>query len=110
MRQVQRCNERYMPLSKRFNRYRKDLGVHEQDEGKRQSRVDFHSFRRWLITKADQADIPPHIIEIEGGNEHHVHAMGCAEEHLFCEWFAKGTGSNHDNGFVKGYCRVDLLR
>jgi integrase len=65
-----------MPLSKRFNRYRKDLGVHKQDEGKRQSRVDFHSFRRWFITMAEQADIPPHIIESVVGHKRQGMTLG----------------------------------
>jgi hypothetical protein len=44
--------ERSMSVSKRFGHYRQRLGVHEAIEGRRQSRVDFHSFRRWFITKA----------------------------------------------------------
>jgi site-specific recombinase XerC len=41
--------------SKRFTTYRRKLGINDQREGKRQSLADFHSFRRWFITKADQA-------------------------------------------------------
>jgi integrase len=44
--------ERSMSVSKRFGRYRQQIGVHGTIEGRRQSRVDFHSFRRWFITKA----------------------------------------------------------
>lgn len=58
-----RESERYMPLSKRFDRHRRRLGVHERPEGQRQSRVDFHSFRRWFVTKAERANVPPHIIQ-----------------------------------------------
>lgn len=50
--------ERSMPWVKAFGRYRQSLGVHEQEDGKRQARTDFHSFRRWFVTKAEQAGIP----------------------------------------------------
>jgi integrase len=46
---------RSMAFSKRFATYRKKLGVHEVIEGKRRSLVNFHSFRRWFATKAEQA-------------------------------------------------------
>lgn len=54
--------ERSMPWVKAFGRYRQSLGVHEREEGKRQARTDFHSFRRWFITKAEQAGIPKDTI------------------------------------------------
>lgn len=38
------------PLGKLFTRYRRGLGI--QDGEGRRSRVNFHSFRRWFITKA----------------------------------------------------------
>jgi integrase len=44
--------ERSMPASKRFGRYRKAVGVDERPEGRRSSRVDFHSLRRWFTTTA----------------------------------------------------------
>lgn len=47
--------ERSMPASKRFGRYRSRVGVTDKAEGVRQDRVDFHSFRRWFVTKARQA-------------------------------------------------------
>jgi hypothetical protein len=43
--------------------------VHERAEGQRQSRIDFHSFRRWFITAAEQASQPPHIISGVVGHE-----------------------------------------
>jgi integrase len=46
---------RSMSFSKRFATYRRRCGVDEVPEGKRRSLVNFHSFRRWFITKADQA-------------------------------------------------------
>lgn len=60
--------EAYMPLSKRFGRHRERLGVHEKPEGQRQSNIDFHSFRRWFITKAEQAGVPPNIISTVVGH------------------------------------------
>lgn len=50
------------------DRHRERLGVHEKPEGQRQSNIDFHSFRRWFITKAEQAGIPPNIISMVVGH------------------------------------------
>ena len=36
---------------RRLPRTRRDLGVDEVIAGARQSRIDFHSFRRWFIRK-----------------------------------------------------------
>jgi integrase len=47
--------ERSMPASKRFGHYRRRVGVHEREPGRRQSNVDFHSFRRWFVTQARNA-------------------------------------------------------
>jgi integrase len=59
--------ERSMPISKRFGHYRRSVGVHEKREGQRRSLVNFHSFRRWFITKAEQAGQPePTIRAIVG--------------------------------------------
>ena len=57
-----------MAASKRFGYYRQRLGVHERKEGQAQSRVNFHSWRRWFITKAEQAGQPPHIFEAVVGH------------------------------------------
>lgn len=63
--------DRGMAASKRFGHYRKRLGVHETIAGHRHSRVDFHSLRRWFITKAragfDQAVVAA-IVGHEVGN------------------------------------------
>lgn len=48
--------------SERFTQYRRDIGIDERAEGQRQSDVDFHSFRRWFITKAEVAGQLPHLI------------------------------------------------
>ena len=47
--------------SERFTEYRRSCGVDERLPGQRQSNVDFHSFRRWFATKAEQASQPPHV-------------------------------------------------
>jgi site-specific recombinase XerD len=54
---------RSMAVSKRFATYRRGMGVDEMIEGKRRSLVNFHSFRRWFITKADQAGCRKEDIE-----------------------------------------------
>lgn len=41
--------------SERFTAYRRTLGIEERKPGQRQSNVDFHSFRRWFVTAAEQA-------------------------------------------------------
>jgi site-specific recombinase XerD len=64
-----RESERYMPVSKYFGRYRQDLGVHEKDEGQRQSRVDFHSFRRWFVTKVQRTNMPRDVIKAIVGHK-----------------------------------------
>lgn len=40
---------------KKFNAYRKKLGIDERKEGQRQSGVDLHSMRRWFIATATEA-------------------------------------------------------
>ena len=61
--------ERSGAVSKRFNRYRQDVGVHEREEGRRRSRVNFHSFRRWFSTRAVAAGEEPRIIEAVIGHK-----------------------------------------
>lgn len=47
--------ERGHSVTKRFVTVRRKLGVDDRVEGQRQSRIDFHSFRRWFIRKAIDA-------------------------------------------------------
>jgi integrase len=54
--------------SERFTAYRRSVGVDERVEGQRQSNVDFHSFRRWFVTKAEEAGQPPHLISAVVGH------------------------------------------
>jgi integrase len=54
--------------SQAFTRYRRTLEVGEKADWIRQSNVDFHSFRRWFTTKAEQAGRLPHIIDAVTGH------------------------------------------
>lgn len=45
-------NRRSNRAIKLFERYRKGLGIDDRRPGDRRSLVNFHSFRRWFITKA----------------------------------------------------------
>ncbi len=42
-------------VSQRFGRYRQKLGIHDEVEGRRGSRVNFHSIRHWFVTAAIRA-------------------------------------------------------
>ncbi|ESY02786.1 hypothetical protein X755_02495 [Mesorhizobium sp. LNJC405B00] len=44
--------------TKRFTRYRVACGVDDKRDGRRRSLVNFHSFRRWFVSQAEQAGIP----------------------------------------------------
>jgi len=54
--------ERSFKTSNHFTAYRRDVGVDERREGNRRGRVNFHSFRRWFATRAEQADQPESLI------------------------------------------------
>jgi len=54
--------ERSFKTSNAFTEYRRLVGVDQVLPGKRRSLVNFHSFRRWFITKAEQADVPEPLI------------------------------------------------
>lgn len=60
--------ERSQKVVKAFVTYRRRLGIDEVLEGRRQSRVTFHSFRRWFISRAEQARQPPHFISAVVGH------------------------------------------
>jgi integrase len=68
--------ERSMPAVKLFGRYRKRLGIDETFPGTRRSRVTFHSFRRWFITKAEQAGQQKTIIEAVVGHKRQGMSLG----------------------------------
>ncbi len=61
--------ERSMPAVKAFTYYRRATGVTDAVEGKRRDRVNFHSFRRWFVTKAIQAGQPELTVQIVVGHK-----------------------------------------
>ena len=69
--EVKEGRERSMAVSKRFGHYRKRLGVDDRIEGRRQSRIDLHSFRRWFVTVTRQAGIDRAVVAACVGHEAH---------------------------------------
>jgi integrase len=61
--------QRTMAISKAFGRYRVDVGVHDARPGQRRALTNFHSFRRWFITKAEQAGQQETIIRSVVGHK-----------------------------------------
>jgi integrase len=61
---------------KRFGHYRERVGVGEKREGIRRSLVNLHSFRRWFITKAEQAGIAPWVIAAVVGHARQGMTLG----------------------------------
>lgn len=61
--------EKSQKVVKEFVTYRRRIGVDDREEGQRQSRVTFHSWRRTFVTKAEQADQRPHLISFVVGHE-----------------------------------------
>jgi integrase len=61
---------------KRFVTHRRNVGVDDTVEGARQSRTTFHSFRRTVATKAEQAGHPKHLIEALLGHEREGMSLG----------------------------------
>jgi len=68
--------ERSQYVVKAFTTYRRRVKVNDVPPGARQSRVDFHSFRRWFITKAEQAHQPPHFISALVGHKREGMTLG----------------------------------
>lgn len=60
--------------SQAFTRYRREVGVGAGVN--ESSQYDFHSFRRWFITKAEHAGQPPHVIETVVGHRRQGESMG----------------------------------
>ncbi len=61
--------ERSFKTSNEFTTYRRAVGVDDKKEGKRRGLVNFHSFRRWFITKAEQAGQPESTIAVVVGHK-----------------------------------------
>ena len=74
--QANSLRERSFKASNAFTKYRREVGVDEQIEGKRRSLVNFHSFRRWFITEAERANQPPHIISAVVGHKRDGMTLG----------------------------------
>lgn len=68
--------ERSQKVVKAFTTYRRRMGVDDVSEGARQSKVTFHSFRRWFITKAEQAGREPHFIAVVAGQKREGMTLG----------------------------------
>ena len=67
VRKVGSMRERSFKTSNHFTDYRRDVGVDDVVEGNRRARVNFHSFRRWFTSRAEQAGVPdPMIAAIVG--------------------------------------------
>ena len=65
-----------MPAVKRFSRYIRAVKVAVKIEGKRRSLTNFHSLRRWFITKAEQAGQPETIIAAVVGHKRDGMTLG----------------------------------
>jgi integrase len=61
--------ERSFKTSNDFTTYRRSMHVEDIREGKRRGLVNFHSFRRWFITKAEQAGQPESTIAVVVGHK-----------------------------------------
>ncbi|MCE1237091.1 MAG: tyrosine-type recombinase/integrase [Hyphomicrobiales bacterium] len=66
---AEKAQERSMPAVKAFSYYRQKVGVVDKVAGKRRDLVNFHSFRRWFITKAYQAGQPQIAIDLVVGHK-----------------------------------------
>jgi integrase len=74
--QANSLRERSFKASNAFTTYRRKVGVDEVIAGKRRSLVNFHSFRRWFITKAEQADQSGNIIAAVVGHKRQGITLG----------------------------------
>jgi integrase len=61
--------ERSSPAVKVFTRYRRAVGVDETRPGRKRALTNFHSFRRWFITRAEQAGQPENVIASVVGHQ-----------------------------------------
>lgn len=63
-------------FSKRFTAYSKSVGVREEVEGKRRSLINFHSFRRWFITKLEREGVNGDLIAAIVGHKREGMTLG----------------------------------
>lgn len=62
VRKVGSMRERSFKASNHFTDYRREVGVAHVLPGKRRSLVNFHSFRRWFVSRLEQADVTGDLI------------------------------------------------
>ena len=86
--------------STRFGYYRQRLGVEEREDGRRQSRIDFHSWRRWFITHAREAGFDRAIVAAIVGQE--VGNITWPPRTAFGRWGDLSTPSGADDRFGVG--------
>lgn len=63
-------------IGERFTAYRRALGIDVRKDGRRQADADFHSFRRYFITKAEQAGQPETTIRSVVGHQREGVTLG----------------------------------
>lgn len=68
--------ERSFKTSNQFTDYARSIGVREELEGRRRSLINFHSFRRWFITKAERAGQPESTIAAVVGHKRQGMTLG----------------------------------
>ncbi|MCJ2061607.1 hypothetical protein MKK63_02625 [Methylobacterium sp. J-088] len=61
--------ERSFKTSNHFTAYRRLAGVDERIAGNRRARVNFHSFRRWFISRMEQAGVADPMISAVVGHK-----------------------------------------
>lgn len=61
--------ERSFKASNHFTEYRRKIGVDDVMEGRRRALVNFHSFRRWFITRLRQAGVDEAMISALVGHK-----------------------------------------
>jgi integrase len=64
-----RGGQRSGAMSQMFGRYRIRIGVDDREEGRRHSRIDFHSLSRWFVTTARQAGCDRSTVAVIVGHE-----------------------------------------
>ncbi|MCB5203171.1 tyrosine-type recombinase/integrase [Neorhizobium sp. T786] len=68
--------ERSFKTSNQFTAYARSIGVREELDGRRRSLINFHSFRRWFITKAERAGQLESIIAAVVGHKRQGMTLG----------------------------------
>ena len=68
--------ERSFKASNQFTEYRKTVGVNHVVAGRRRALTNFHSFRRWFITKMERAGVPAPLIAAIVGHKREGITLG----------------------------------